>query len=124
MITLILRWVLNAMALMVLPALIDGISVTGFLPALIAAIVISLLNSLLRPMLILLTLPATVFSLGIFALVINALLFWAASGLVNGVHISGFWSAFWGALLYSVLSSLVDLAVGSGRQNIIRIRRF
>ncbi|HSD38966.1 MAG TPA: phage holin family protein [Rhodocyclaceae bacterium] len=112
MLKLFLRWALNALALMVLPALLSSITVSGFVPAMVAAAVIGLLNALLRPILLLLTLPVTILSLGIFALVINGLLFWAATGLVPGVHIAGFWGAFWGAILYSLLSWLVDMALG------------
>jgi putative membrane protein len=112
MLKLFIRWALNALALMVLPALLSSITVSGFVPALIAAAVVGLLNALLRPILLILTLPVTILSLGIFALVINGLLFWAASGLVPGVHIAGFWGAFWGAILYSLLSWLVDMALG------------
>ncbi|MEC5388098.1 phage holin family protein [Uliginosibacterium sp. H3] len=115
MLKLLARWALNALALMVLPALISSITVAGFVPALVAALVIGLLNALLRPILLILTLPVTIVSLGIFALVINGLLFWAASGLVPGVHIAGFWGAFWGAIVYSVLSWLVDMALGDAR---------
>jgi putative membrane protein len=112
MLKLFIRWALNALALMVLPALLSSITVSGFVPALVAAAVIGLLNALLRPILLILTLPVTILSLGIFALVINGLLFWAATGLVPGVHIAGFWGAFWGAILYSLLSWLVDMALG------------
>lgn len=124
MLKTLLRWALNALALMVLPALLDSITITGFIPALLAAVIIALLNALLRPILIILTLPVTVLSLGLFALVINGLLFWAASGLVPGLHIATFWGAFWGAIIYSVLSSLVDLALGdSGRRGATFRRR-
>lgn len=120
---LIIRWALNALALMVLPALISSITVAGFVPALIAAVVIGLLNALLRPILLLLTLPVTILSLGLFALIINGLLFWAASGLVAGVHIASFWGAFWGALIYSLLSWLVDMALGDAPKARMRLGR-
>lgn len=115
MLKLLARLALNALALMVLPALLSSITVSGFVPALIAALVIALLNTLLRPILILLTLPVTILSLGLFALVINGLLFWAAAKLVPGVDIATFWGAFWGALIYSLLSWLVDMALGDSK---------
>ncbi len=115
MLMMFLRWALNAAALMVVPALIDSVSISGFGPALIAALIIGLLNTLIRPLLIVLTLPVTVLSLGFFALIINGLLFWLTAELVEGVSVRGFWGAFWGALLYSILSSLVDLVVGKPR---------
>jgi putative membrane protein len=123
MLKLLARWALNALALMVLPALVSSITVAGFVPALIAAIVIGLLNALLRPILLILTLPVTILSLGIFALVINGLLFWAASGLVPGVHVASFWGAFWGALIYSLLSWLVDMALGDSSKVRMRFGR-
>jgi putative membrane protein len=123
MLKLLARWALNALALMVLPALISSITVAGFVPALVAALVIALLNALLRPILLILTLPVTILSLGLFALVINGLLFWAASGLVPGVHIGSFWGAFWGALIYSLLSWLVDMALGDASRGRMRIGR-
>jgi putative membrane protein len=119
----LLRWALNALALMVLPALVSSIAVTGFVPALLAALIISLLNTLLRPILIILTLPVTILSLGLFALVINGLLFWAAAGLVPGLEISGFWGAFWGAIVYSLLSWLVDMALGDSSKGTMRFGR-
>jgi putative membrane protein len=123
MLKLLARWALNALALMVVPALVSSITVSGFVPALIAAIVIGLLNALLRPILLILTLPVTILTLGIFALVINGLLFWAAAGLVPGVHVTGFWGAFWGALIYSLLSWFVDLALGDSPKMKMRIGR-
>jgi putative membrane protein len=123
MLKLLARWALNALALMVLPSVLSSITVAGFVPALIAAVVIALLNALLRPILIILTLPVTILSLGIFALVINGLLFWAASGLVHGVHIASFSGAFWGALIYSLLSWLVDLALGDSSKTRMRFGR-
>jgi putative membrane protein len=123
MLKLFARWALNALALMVLPALLGSITVDGFVPALIAAAVIGLLNALLRPILLILTLPVTILSLGIFALVINGLLFWAATGLAPGVHIASFWGAFWGAIIYSLLSGLVDMALGDSSPARIHFRR-
>ncbi|GAA5159630.1 phage holin family protein [Viridibacterium curvum] len=122
LISMLLRGGLNALALMLLPSLMDSVAVDGFVPALITGMVIGVFNGLIRPLLFLLTLPVTVLSLGFFALVINALLFWAATSLVPGISVSGFWSAFWAALIYSVLSSLVDAAVG-GKPSSVRFQR-
>lgn len=112
----LLRWALNAAALMILPGLVGGISVTSFTSALFAALLIALFNALIRPVLIVLTLPITALTLGLFILVINALLFWAASRFVGGFHVTDFWSALWGALLYSLLTWLVSLALGGKRR--------
>ncbi|KAF7599130.1 MAG: hypothetical protein CGU28_12805 [Candidatus Dactylopiibacterium carminicum] len=113
---LLLRWALNAVALMLIPEIITAIQVSSYTAALAAALLIGLLNALIRPLLLLLTLPITVLTLGFFALVINALLFWAASELVAGFHVNGFWPALGGALLYSLLTGLVSLALGDRRK--------
>ena len=123
MLTLLLRWVLNAGALMVLPSLLDSIRFTGAVPALIAAIAIGFLNAVLRPALILLTLPAAIVTMGFFVLVINGLMFWGASEIVPGFEVVGFWGAVWGALIYSILSGLVDAALGGQSKMKFRMQR-
>ena len=101
---LLLTWLINAAALFALPYLMQSVRVESFSVALIAALVLGLVNTLIRPLLILLTLPVTFFTLGLFILVINGLLFWSVANFVAGFHVAGFWSAVGGALLYSVLS--------------------
>lgn len=101
---LLLTWLINAAALMALPYLMQSVSVTNVGTALIAALVLGLVNTLIRPLLVLLTLPVTLLSLGLFILVINAFLFWLVSTLIDGFEVAGFWSAFLAAILYSVIS--------------------
>ncbi len=101
---LLLTWLINAAALMALPYLMHSVTVTNIGTALVAALVLGLVNTLIRPVLVVLTLPVTFLSLGLFILVINALLFWLVSHLVAGFHVAGFWSAFLAAILYSVIS--------------------
>jgi len=101
---LLLTWFINAAALLALPFLMHSVQVTSIGAALVAALVLGLVNTLLRPVLVLLTLPVTVLSLGLFILVLNALLFWLVAELVEGVHVAGFWSAMGAAILYSVIS--------------------
>lgn len=108
---LIVRWALNAIALMLVPEVVMGIHVQSYPTALVAALLIGLLNALVRPVLVLLTLPITVLTLGLFILVINALLFWLTSELVAGFIVQNFSSAIWGAILYSVLTWLVGIAL-------------
>ena len=88
-----------------------GVQLQGYGTALIAAAIIGLFNVLLRPVLVVLTLPVTIITLGLFLFVINALLFWAASGLLQGFAVNGFWAAMLGSLIYSVLMLVVDAAV-------------
>ena len=115
---LLLRWALNAVALLIIPEIVSGIAVESYVSALAAALLLGLINALIRPILILITLPITLLTLGLFTLVINALLFWGVSGLVGGLQVSDFGDAFWGALLYSVLTWLVNLAVGDPERKV------
>jgi len=101
---LLITWLINAVALMALPFLMSSVVVTNFTTALIAALVLGLVNTLIRPLLVILTLPVTVLSLGLFILVINALLFWMVSQFIDGFQVAGFWSAFIAAILYSIIS--------------------
>ena len=101
---LILTWIINAIALMALPYLMHSVTVSNVGTALIAALVLGLVNTLIRPILVVLTLPVTFLSLGLFILVINAVLFWAVAQLVDGFQVAGFWSAFLAAILYSIIS--------------------
>ncbi|MCK6388084.1 phage holin family protein [Zoogloea sp.] len=108
---LLLRWALNAVALMLIPELLSDIRVDGYTAALISALLLGFVNAIIRPLLVLITLPITILTLGLFTLVINGLMFWAVSGLVEGFVVPGFWAAFWGALLYSLLTWMVSLAL-------------
>ena len=101
---LILVWILNAVALLVVAYILPGITVASFGSALIAALVLGLLNTLVKPVLILLTLPITLVTLGLFLLVLNALVFWFAGSILKGFQVDGFWWAVLGALVYSIVS--------------------
>jgi len=101
---LFLTWLINAAALIALPYLMHSVTVSSVGAALIAAFVLGLVNTLIRPVLVLLTLPITLVSMGLFILVINALLFWTVAQWVDGFSVTGFWSAFLGAILYSIIS--------------------
>lgn len=106
---LILIWIFNAIALLAVAYLLPGIHVDGFISALIAALLLGLINTLLRPLLILFTLPVTVLSLGLFILVINGLLFWLAGSVLKGFEVNSFWAGMVGALLYSAFSFVLSL---------------
>ena len=105
---LLLVWLINALSLLAVPYMLPSVSVGSFYAALVTALVLGLLNTLIRPLLVLITLPITILTLGLFTLVINALLFWFVASFVQGFHVAGFWSAFWGALAYSVISSFAS----------------
>ena len=106
--TLILVWILNAVALLIVAYLLPGIAVASFGSALIAALVLGLLNMLVKPVLILLTLPITIVTLGLFLIILNALLFWFAGSILKGFQVNGFWWAVIGAVLYSIISGLLS----------------
>lgn len=109
---LILRWALNAVALMLIPELLSSIRVDSYAAALLSALLLGFVNAIIRPILILITLPITILTLGLFTLVINALMFWSVSGLVRGFVVPDFPTAFWGALIYSALTWMINLALG------------
>jgi putative membrane protein len=109
----IVTWLLAACALLLVAYLYPGVQVQSFTSALIAAFVIGLFNMVLRPILVLLTLPVTVITLGLFLFVINALLFWAAASVLDGFHVNGFGAALLGSLIYSAIMLVVDAAVKS-----------
>ncbi len=108
---LIARLVLNALALMLVAYLIPGVTVTSFVMALFAAIIIGLVNALIRPLLQVLSFPVTILTLGLFTLVINALMFWIAAALAPGFSVSGFGPAFWGGLVFSVIGWATNSAI-------------
>jgi putative membrane protein len=108
MLSLILVWILNAVALLVVAYLLPGIAVASFGSALLAALVLGLLNMLVKPVLVLLTLPITIVTLGLFLIILNALLFWFAGSILKGFQVNGFWWAVIGAVLYSIISGLLS----------------
>lgn len=110
---LLLKWLLAACSLLLVAYLYPGVQVRSFGSALVAAAVVGLFYMLLRPLLVVLTLPVTVLTLGLFLFVINALLFWAAASLLQGFHVNGFGAALLGSLIYSALMVIVDAALKS-----------
>ena len=108
---LIVRWMLLAAALLLVAHLYPGVSVASFGAALVAALVLGLFNTLVRPLLVLLTLPVTVLTLGLFLFVINALMFWAAANVLSGFNVTGFGAALIGSLIYSLCGMVIDVAM-------------
>lgn len=101
---LLLTWLINAVALLAVPYVLHSVRVDSFGAALIAALILGLVNTLVRPVLVVLTLPVTLLTLGLFIFIINGLMFWVVAQLVDGFHVGGFWSAVGGALFYSIIS--------------------
>jgi putative membrane protein len=108
---LLSKWLLSACTLLALAQLLPTISVASFSDALLAALVIGLLNTFIRPVLVVLTLPVTVLTVGLFLFLINALMFWAAGRLLDGFEVSGFSAALIGSLCYSLMSMIIDFAL-------------
>lgn len=107
MINLLLKWVAFALVIMFVAWIIPGITIENFWTAMVAAVVIALINALIKPLLIYLTLPINILTLGVFTLVINALLFMFAAYIVPGIEISGFVSALLGSILLSILGAAI-----------------
>jgi putative membrane protein len=108
---IILRWLLLAAALLLVAHLYSGVVVTSFASAMLAALVLGLLNTLLRPILVLLTLPVTLVTLGLFLFVINALMFYFAAEMLDGLQVAGFTAALVGSLIYSLCGMVIDVAM-------------
>ncbi len=107
---LLLIWVLNALALIAVANYVPGIHVDGFMAALVAAFFLGLVNTLIRPLLLLLTMPVTMLTLGLFIFVINGLLFWLVGSILRGFIVDNFWHGVLGALLYSLFSWALSAA--------------
>jgi putative membrane protein len=105
---LLLVWLVNTVALIAVAYLIPGIAVSGFVTALVAALVLGLVNAFIRPLLVLLTLPVTLLTLGLFIFILNGLLFWMVGTWIEGFTVSGFWAGFFGAIAYSIVSWLLS----------------
>ncbi|MHB8058086.1 MAG: phage holin family protein [Desulfuromonadaceae bacterium] len=110
---LILKWALNSFALFFVMKLVPGIQIDRFQHLLLATLVIGLLNVFLKPIVVLLTLPVNLLTLGLFTFVINAAIFYLASNLVPGFHVAGFGSAFIAAFLYSLFSFVLSMLIGT-----------
>lgn len=121
---LFIRWVVLTAAIVICAYLIEGIYVSGFLSAILAAAFLGILNALLRPLLLLITLPINILTLGLFTFVINAVLLLMVSGVVTGLEIRSFWSALGGALIISLISwVLLSFISDRGRVEYIELRK-
>jgi putative membrane protein len=108
---LLCKWLLSAAALLLVAYLYDGVQVRSFTAALVAAFLIGLLNTVVRPALVILTLPVTVLTLGLFFFIINALMFWAAASLLDGFQVRNFVAALVGSLIYSAMGVVIESAL-------------
>ena len=105
---ILLKWLITALALYIASQLVKGIQVSGTWALILAAALLGILNTVIRPLLILLTLPVTILTLGLFALIINGFMLLLVSFLIKGFVVQGFWAAFWGSLLISIVSGIIN----------------
>ena len=109
----LMRWAINALSIFIVASIVKGIEVSSIPVALVIALVLGIINAFLRPLIILVTLPINILTLGIFTLFINGALFLLVSKIVKGFVVTGFWPAFWGYILFSIISFLLSLLVVS-----------
>ena len=110
----IVRWLVNTAGIIIVAKIVPGIEIAHYKTAVVAALILGLLNSFIKPLILVITLPINILSLGIFTLFINTLMFYASARFVEGFNIAGFWSAFAGALCLSVISFLLNNFKGYG----------
>ncbi|RPJ10925.1 MAG: phage holin family protein [Deltaproteobacteria bacterium] len=121
---ILLRWLILTLAILAAAYVLKGIDVTGFVPALAAAAILGILNAFVRPLLLLLTLPLNVLSLGLFTFVINGFLLKIVSLIIEGFTVQGFWAALFGSLFISLVSALLSLFVREdGKVGVVQLRR-
>lgn len=111
MVKLLSKWALSACALLLVAYVYSGVELRGYGAALLAAFVIGLLNAVVRPLLVVLTLPVTVLTLGLFLFVINAAVFWMAAALLDDFHVRGFGAALIGSLMYTAMGIIIESAL-------------
>lgn len=112
---ILLRWLINALALLLVAYIVPGFVVAGFYPALIAALLLGLMNAVVRPILLILTLPITLITLGLFTFVINALMLWFTSTIVKGFDITTFSAALFGAVILWLIGMVTNALLDSDR---------
>jgi putative membrane protein len=121
---ILLRWLVLTLSIFATSYLLDGIYVSGFMSAFFAAAILGILNAFFRPILLILTLPINILSLGLFTFVLNALLLMMVAGVISGFGIAGFWSAVFGSLLISLISWLLTSFINEqGRFEVINFKR-
>ena len=110
------RWILNAIPLWLATYVFSEFKFSGFLSLVVAALLFGLVNAVIRPVILLLTLPLTVVTLGLFILVVNALMLMLVAAVIPGFHLGGFWTAFWAAIFIAVVSFITNRLIGRPRR--------
>jgi putative membrane protein len=119
----LLRVVVNILAIVLAASVIPGIRLDGVLPAVAAGLLLGVVNAVVRPVLLILTLPITLLTLGLFIFVLNGLCLWLVAAVVKGFHVAGFWSAVLGALVVSIVSWVVTVLVSDSGKVVVIPRR-
>ena len=119
----LLRVLVNILALALTASVVPGISLDGMLPAIAAGVLLGVVNAVVRPVLLVLTLPITLVTLGLFLFVLNGLCLWLVAWVVTGFHVAGFWSAVFGAFCVSVVSWVVTALVSDSGRLVVITRR-
>lgn len=109
MLNFLFKWSINTIALFLVINIVAGVSADSWQAMVVAAFVLGLLNAFLRPVILLLTLPFNILSLGLFTFIINGLMFYLAAKFVRGFHVMSFWNAFWAALVFSAVSFVLNM---------------
>jgi len=112
------RWLITSCAVAIAAQVVPGIHYEGYVNLIVAALILGILNAVARPVMIILSLPAVILSLGVFILFINALLLYFTGYLMKGFHVDTFWAAFWGALIISIVSFILNAFVGTGHSHV------
>ena len=118
-----IKWIINSLAILIVTYIVKGIEVASPAAAIVAAFVLGIINAFLRPLIILITLPINIFTFGLFTFFINGFLFYIVSKVVKGFVITGFWPAFFGALLFSAISFLLSLVITKEGRIEIRFKK-
>jgi len=118
---ILIRWFLNTLVLMLTAYLVSGIYFATPWSALMTSLIFGLVNSVIRPIMIILTLPVNIVTLGLFTLIINALMFWLTSTIVKGFEVTNFSAAFWGALVYWLIVTMINY-VFSDKPKVVKVR--
>ncbi len=115
---LILRWVINALGLLVVSNYVAGFTVLSFTTALLISLILGLVNAVIRPIVLLLTLPINILTLGLFTFVVNALMIWLVAAVVRDdlLYVSGFWPAFWAAVILWLISLITNLLLARDKK--------
>jgi putative membrane protein len=108
---ILIKWIINSLAILIVTYIVKGIQVASPITAIVVALVLGIINTFLRPFIILITLPINIFTLGLFTFFINGFLFYLVSKIVKDFVITGFWPAFFGSLLFSAISLFLSLMV-------------